>query len=831
MAERPLGSRRNAGQSGKNKQSKGRRWARRIVRSLVALILIGLVGATAIVVVGYQTTELPDPNADFQTATSFVYYNDGKAQLGSFATQNRQPLTFDEMPQSIKDALVSAENRDFWTDPGISITGMIRAAWAILRGESLQGGSTITQQYIKIMYLTSEQTLARKFKEVFLAYKLNKDLTKEQILEGYLNTIYFGRGAYGIQAAAKAFFDVDAEELTVPQAAALTAILNNPTVFDPDADDGHNPKLLERYRYVIQSMAETGAITPAEAAKHAKALPKFPEIEKNQRYGGPKGFLLKMVEAELLAAGFDSSTINGGGLKITTTFDKAAQNAAVKSAQKWTKKAADAADEKKSDLHAAIASVEVGTGRVLAVYGGPDYVANSRNWATTPRPTASTFKTYALAAGLEDGYSLRSYFNGNSFTPDGDPVRVRNEFNHEYGTVSLRRATAESINTAFVDLTVEMDDGPSKISKAAQAAGAPKGAGWDENTRIALGAAEVSPLDQAGAYATYANDGIHVGNHVVDSVTDAAGNVIYEAKPAEKRAVSEDIAHDVTYALSSVVEEGTGRTVQTLDRPVAGKTGTKDGVKDDITSAWFVAYTKQISTSVMYVAGDGGNEDLDDYARPGDSTFFGGTYPALTWADYMKKATKDQPVEEFEDPAWVNLDRPRDDDPGPQQQEQTRDPETEDPETEEPSEEPTEEPSEDPTEQPSEDPTEKPSEDPTEQPSEDPTEQPSEEPTEEPTEQPSEDPSGDADSGGQDSDSSSDSGGSNDQSDSDGSSDGSDSGGATEDSGGSSGSTDSDGSSGESDTSGSSGSTDSGRSGSSGSILGSDATSDGSSSG
>ncbi|HMI33352.1 MAG TPA: penicillin-binding transpeptidase domain-containing protein, partial [Propionibacteriaceae bacterium] len=358
-------------------------------------------------------------------------------------------------------------------------------------------------------------------------------------------------------------------------------------------------------------------------------------------------------------AGFDSSQISGGGLKIITTFDEDAQEAAVEAAQKYTNQSAEASGQKASKLHAALASVDVNSGEVIALYGGPDFVKNSRNWATTPRPTASTFKAYALAAGLKDGYSLLSRFNGNTFTPPGEPRPVRNEFSHQYGSsVDLIKATADSINTAFVDLTSQMDNGPRKIMKLAQAAGAPKGAGWDNNLRVPLGTAEVSPLDQASAYATFANDGVSVPSHVVREVRDRKGKVIYQARPEKKRAVSEDIAHDVSYALSNVVEQGTGRAVQTLDRPVAGKTGTKDRTNDDgssdVVSAWFVAYTKQISTAVMYVAGNDGNGDLDSYARPGDRTFFGGTYPALTWADYMTTATQGQPVRPFPEPVYVN---------------------------------------------------------------------------------------------------------------------------------------------------------------------------------
>jgi membrane peptidoglycan carboxypeptidase len=646
---------------GRKPQSRGKRWVKRIALGVGLFLLLGLVGTAAVVFIGYQSTEVPSANAAFKTATTFVYYDDGKTQLGSFAIQNRQPLTFKQMPETIKQAVVAAENRSFWTDKGVSFRGMARAAWVIARGGTLQGGSTITQQYIKILYLNSEQTLTRKLKETFLAYKINKELTKEQILEGYLNTIYFGHGAYGIQAASKAYFNVDAKNLTVPQAAVLASVINNPTAFDP-SDEDNLPRLTDRYRYVLQSMAETGAITPAEAAKYSVSLPKFPEIKVNERYGGPKGFLLKMVERELAAAGFDPSQVSGGGLKIVTSFDKKSQDAAVEAAQKYTKQSAELSGQKASKLHAALASVDVGSGEVIALYGGPDFVKNSRNWATTPRPTASTFKTYALAAGLKDGYSLLSRFNGNTFTPPGDSSPVRNEYSYQYGRyVTLTKAITDSINTAFVDLTSKMDNGPEKIYKVAEAAGAPKGAGWDNNDRVPLGTAEVSPLAQANAYATFANDGTYVPTHVVREVRDAKNKIVYKANPQERRAVSADIAHDVTYGLSNVVEQGTGRAVRTLDRPVAGKTGTKDRVNSDgsgdIVSAWFVAYTKQISTAVMYVAGDGGNDDLDKFRRPGDSTFFGGTYPALTWADYMAVATDGQPVKQFDPPAYVNRDK------------------------------------------------------------------------------------------------------------------------------------------------------------------------------
>ena len=635
------------------------RWFRRVVGAFAILVALCLVMGAGAVAYGYTTTQLPNPNKDFETATTFVYWGDGKSELGDFAIQNRQPLDFDEMPDTIKQAVVAAENRTFWTDKGVSLRGLARSAYVIAKGGSLQGGSTITQQYIKILYLNSEQTVSRKYRELFLAYKLSQQKSKEQILQGYLNTIYFGHGAYGIQAASQAYFKVDAKKLSVPQAAVLASVINNPTAFDPD-DKDNRPRLLDRYRYVIGSMAETGDITAAEAAKYSKALPKFPKVSVNERYGGPNGFLLKMVEQELSTAGFSSSDIQGGGLRVTTTFDEDDQKAAIKAAEDTTEQAAKASGKKASGLHAAVASVDVSSGDVLALYGGPDFVENSRNWATTARPTASTFKAFTLAAGLENGFSLRSRFHGNTWRIPGDPTPVRNENSDQYGySVDLIRATTLSINTAFVDLIRQLPDGKDKTLEIAEKAGAPKTRGWDaEERNVPIGTPEVSPLNQASAYATFANGGTHVAPHVVKEVKDAEGEVLYKAEPKKERAMSGDVADDITYALSNVVEQGTGRAASDIGRPVAGKTGTNgvDVGEDEniVNSSWFVGYTKQISTAVMYVAGKTGSASLDPYRRPGDSTFFGATYPAQTWVDYMQTATKGQDVEKFDDPAYVN---------------------------------------------------------------------------------------------------------------------------------------------------------------------------------
>lgn len=630
----------------KQKVLAGVKWA---TIGLLSLALIGIIGIAVL----YATTEIPNPKDDFQTNTTTIYYRDGTTELGTLAIQNRQSIPYSEMPETIKQAVISAENREFWTDPGISPAGIVRAAWSIVTGGEMVGGSTITQQYIKIMYLTSERTFNRKLNELILAVKLNNERSKEQILEGYLNTIYFGRGAYGIEAAAKAYFNIPASKLTYQQAAVLASVLNAPAYFDPQGGADNVHRLTERYNYVLDGLVEMGKMPASERDQIKSKLPTFPKIPTDSRYGGTKGFLIRMVQDELLAAGMSEAQIAGGGLKIVTTFDKKSQDAIVATAQKYTNLAAKNANKPAAGLHAAMASVETSTGEVLAIYGGPDYVKNSRNWARTNRPTASTFKAFALIAGLRGGFTLNDTFKGNTFTPRGDGVPVRNAGGTQYGPVTLRRAVTDSINTAFVDMTQQLPNGPQEVIKAANDAGVPSGAGWDPNNRIALGTAESSPLRMASAFATFANDGQYIAPHVVKEVKDTSGNAVWQARPERKQTIEQDHARTANAAMETVVEDGTGSSIDTGGYTAAGKTGT-GAVKGKTVSSWLVAYTKQISTAVMFVAGDDGAGDLDAYRRPGDAWFYSSRYPVQAWSEYMKVAMEGRPDEKFPDAPGAN---------------------------------------------------------------------------------------------------------------------------------------------------------------------------------
>lgn len=616
--------------------------ARRIVKwaltAVVGLIVVAVAGAGIL----WVATPVPNPNADFSATNTHLLYADGKTELGTLSVQNREAISLAQMPQSVKDAIVAGENPTFWTDPGISVAGIMRAISTLATGfDTAQGGSTITQQYVKLMYLSQERSLIRKLREMIIALKIGQDVPKEQILEGYLNTVYYGRGAYGIQAAAKAFFDKEASALTLQESLVLAAIVNSPGTMDPALGDKQRQNLLERYQYLINQMVDQGKLTEADKAAIYFTLPAFPEVKKDPRFGGTDGYLMKVVSDELKRLGLDEATINGGGLTVTTTFDKARQDAAVQVTQAKTKQAAAENGKDPATLHGSLVSIDNATGGVLAMYGGnPDYVKVTRNWATTTSPTGSTFKVWALVAALRQGVSLDKELKGYTYTAaDGQSVSGHSGL----GMVSLQQATTDSINSAYVDLTTQLRDGPNEVIRAATDAGIPKAEGWDATIRIPMGIAEVSPVDNAAGFATLANNGQRLGWHVVSSVRDRNGVLVYQYTPAPVQGIEREVATAATGALQEVTTSGTGDVVASLGYPSAGKTGTRyDGVKT--TASWFVGYTKQITTAVNFVAGDSGQENLDDYSQG----FYGSGYPAETWLAFMEKAMDGLPKVAFD---------------------------------------------------------------------------------------------------------------------------------------------------------------------------------------
>jgi membrane peptidoglycan carboxypeptidase len=632
-----------------------------VLKWLLVLGLLGLVAAAIAVYVAYRMITIPSPNAAFEAETTTVYYSDGHHKLGQFAIQNRQSIPLKQVPLYVQNAVISAENRTFRSDSGIDVKGIVRAAWNNLTSNTTQGGSTITQQYVKVLYLSQARSWTRKLKEAFLAVKIDNTLTKNQILEGYLNTIYFGRGAYGIEAAAQAYFKRDAKNLTVPQGAVLAAVINSPSTLDPAAGRQARAALLARYRYVLDGMAKMGTLSHRMASRYERHLPNFPAIRQVNAYGGQKGYLMNLVLDQLRAHGFSEQEIDGGGLRVITTLnwhDMRAAGHAVKQVRPAGLK----------QLHVALASVQPGTGALRAMIGGKNYLGKGPqsqvNWALTGAQPGSSFKPFALAAALRSGFTLYDVFDGNSpYTfPDGTTVQNEGESSGypagiSYGYVNLIQATAESINTAYVDLTMKMNHGPQKIVNAAVDAGIPRDSpGLKPNSVVALGTATVPTVEMAEGYATFAADGKHANWYILQKVSDASG-VRYEHRDNTNRAFSPAVTSNVTYALEQVIKQGTGQNALALARPAAGKTGTATAMSagaEHVSSSWFVGYTPQLSTAVMYVRGDG-NDPLDGYLNP----FFGANYPTQTWTTYMKKALVGKPALGFPPPAHLAGTQPR----------------------------------------------------------------------------------------------------------------------------------------------------------------------------
>ncbi len=324
--------RRAAGPAVTRKPKQNRRTTkRRVLRLVKWFLIVSLVGTLLLIgafIYLYQTTSIPNPNSDFKTQTSFVYYSDGKTQLGQYAIQNRQIISLNDMPKKLQDAVIAAEDRTFYTNNGIDPKGIIRAAFNDARGGATQGASTITQQYVKILYLNQERSLTRKIHEAILSLKIQKQQSKSEILQGYLNTIYFGRGAYGVQAAAQAFFGVDAKDLDLKQSAVLASVLNNPSQFDPANGKSNKRALHARYDYVLNGMASMGKISQAKAQQAGKRLPQFPVFRNASQFGGQKGHMLTLVRQELHHLDFTDDQIDGGGLRVTTTLTPRAMAAA-----------------------------------------------------------------------------------------------------------------------------------------------------------------------------------------------------------------------------------------------------------------------------------------------------------------------------------------------------------------------------------------------------------------------------------------------------------------------------------------------------------------------
>jgi membrane peptidoglycan carboxypeptidase len=606
-------------------------------KQLLALAGLGVLLVFAAVSVAYARTPIPTPNELVKAQTTRVYYSNGTTEIGRFGDQNRINVGLSQVPDHVQKAVLAAEDRSFYSNRGISPTGIGRAFWNNLRGGSVQGGSTITQQYAKNAYLSQERTYRRKIKEFFIAVKLDRRDDKDKILQDYLNTIYFGRGAYGIQTAANTYFGKDVSQLTVAEGAVLASVIRSPAGYDPD---NHPERLASRFEYVLNGMVAEGWLS--QSRRVGLTVP--PTVEKAPPKGGTNYFLMTTVRKELEAKGFSDSEIDLGGFKVITTFRRQSQRAAVRAVRR------ERPTEKAKGVHIGLSAVDPRTGGVVAMYGGEN--AGDLNQATQARvQPGSSFKPFALAGALQDDIGLHSRFWGNSpFELPGSNKTVNNEFDTDYGSsVDLIKATEDSINTAYVDLTTQM--GPKKVVNAAVAAGIPEDTpGLEANPVNTLGTASVRNIDMASAYATFAARGMRTEWHTVTRVISPNGEDRYIAHPERTRVFPRDVVADTTYAMQQVVRSGTGTAAQALGRESAGKTGTAALRPDTTTSAWYVGFTPQLSAAVDFYKGRG-RADLDGVG--GLSTFFGGAYPARIWTAFMQGALKGTPERTFPEPAFV----------------------------------------------------------------------------------------------------------------------------------------------------------------------------------
>ncbi|WP_219471886.1 transglycosylase domain-containing protein [Nonomuraea rhizosphaerae] len=576
-------------------------------------------------------TPIPDSTQKDATAQgSVIYYRDGKSVIARKGI-DRKIVPLSKVPQPVRDAVIAAENRSFYEDGGVSLKGTARAVWSTVSGQQLQGGSTITQQLVRNYYsgLSQERSVTRKFKEIMISIKVDQSRSKDWVLEQYLNTIYFGRGANGIEAAAQAYFGKHADKLTLSEGAYLAAVIQQPSRFaDPEGADLDAAKA--RWQAVVDAMRQMGTLD-GEATFPALKSPKKPFELKGQAQ-----YMLDQVTAELNRRGYTDEDISGGGLKVVTTFDKKLMTAA----EKAVKDVLPESTPKK--VRTGLAAVDPATGEVVAFYGGKPDRSDYDNAFSAKVMAGSTFKPYTLATALDNGFDLSSRVNGNS------PMHVAsasipNDSDRSYGRINLVRATQNSVNTAFVDLGQKV--GLDKVATTAEKAGIPEAQLQQHETAATfpLGVASVSAVQNASGFATFANEGVHMEAHVVKSVTPAGGqkNVI---EPAATEVVSKQAAADTTYAMEQVVKYGTGTAARLYDRPVAGKTGTTDKSK----AVWFNGFTPQLAVAV-----DMFRDDNKQVEIPGYGVQFGGQLPAQVWRAFMSEAMAGKPVEEFPEPSDI----------------------------------------------------------------------------------------------------------------------------------------------------------------------------------
>ncbi|MFF4420082.1 transglycosylase domain-containing protein [Streptomyces sp. NPDC001549] len=635
-------------QGGPGKKARGRRTGRRRFLPTWRMILGGILLIALLIggalVAGYLLVDIPPANAA-ATAQSNVYlYSDG-SQIARDGEVNRVNVPLSQIPRTVQEAVLAAEDRDFYSERAVDPKAMLRAAWNTATGKGTQSGSTITQQYVKNYYLGQEQTIKRKVKEFFIAIKLGREKSKNYILEGYLNTSYFGRNAYGIQAAAQAYYGKDVGKLTTAEGAYLATLLNSPSAFDVVAHPQSRPRALARWNYVLDGMVKKNWLPAAERA--ATRFPEPGKVRAAAGLSGQRGYLVEAIKDYIVDNKIlDDKTLAEGGYRITTTIDKRRQNALVDAVDDQMVNKLQP-DKRKADrlVRAGGVSIDPATGKVLAMYGGIDYTRQYVNNATRhDYQVASAFKPFVFAAAVENGSRTQ---DGRRITPNtiysGDNKRPvaggrihfapENEGQVSYGNITVNTATDLSVNAVYAQMAVDV--GTAKVKKTAIDLGIPENTpNFVPGPAMALGTLQASVLDMTQAYATLADHGRRTPYTFLEKITKG-GDTIGLPQRTPTQAISREAADTTTSMLVSVVDNGTGTAALAAGHPAAGKTGT--GELDR--SAWFAAYTPDLVTVISMMGQDPDTGTLESlYGALGEARIGGGGYPARIWAAYTKTA-------------------------------------------------------------------------------------------------------------------------------------------------------------------------------------------------
>ncbi|MFE7133550.1 transglycosylase domain-containing protein [Streptomyces sp. NPDC057638] len=691
---------------------------KKMLGTFLGLCLLGM-GAFFVL---YLMVPVPKANAEAELQSNVYKYSDGTI-LARTGTVNREILPLDKIPHDVRYTFVAAENKSFYQDSGIDLKGTARGILNTLTGKGKQGGSTITQQYVKNYYLSQEQTVSRKLQELVISLKVDQEHSKDDILAGYINTSYYGRGAYGIQAAAQAYYGVDAERLTVAQGAYLAALLQAPNQYDWAIATATGKKLAQqRWNYVLDNMVEEGWLSSPLRQGLTFPVPKAPRPAPGME--GQTGYLVEAANAELARAGVSEKDIEAGGWTITLNVDRERQRALESAVDRQLENQLDRkGDKKDATVQAGATSVDPDTGAVVALYGG---VGATEHWLSNATrrdyQPASTFKPIVLASALEnesttqDGVpiGLNTRYDGTSKRPvvgSDIPFNPQNEDDRDYGPrISVQKATNSSVNSVYAQMIVDV--GPEKTKETAVALGMADVPGWDKrHPAMSLGTMGASTWDMAGAYATLDNHGKRVVPTIVKSAEHRLRTAELKRAGHGDRAVSREAADTVTAAMRGVVEEGSGRRAGG-NYQAAGKTGTSENNR----SAWFVGYTPELVTAVALFGekADGtGQVTLTDTINQGRAN--GGGVPARIWRSYTSKALNGK-----EEAARFDLEvkEPARPEPEPSASEsESASPSPSESESREPSRKPSREPSPSPSRSEEESPSPSPSESSTGRPS------------------------------------------------------------------------------------------------------------------